>query len=134
MAVISVLRNNGKEITKARNSTLSNIKLDSVDYHFAKENEVNDGICENAVNEPIIDMQISGNSVQKTYTGKNLIPRNLFTSSTKNGITLNVNDDGTITVIEHLKEDTLEHQLEDILRDYEGRTNLNISISTEREI
>ncbi|MBP3929612.1 MAG: hypothetical protein J6D47_08625 [Peptostreptococcaceae bacterium] len=44
------------------------------------------------------------------------------------------NDDGAITVIEHLKEDTLEHQLEDILRDYEGRTNLNISISTEREI
>ena len=44
------------------------------------------------------------------------------------------NEDGTITVIEHLKEDILEHQLEDILRDYEGRTNLNISISTEREI
>ena len=44
------------------------------------------------------------------------------------------NNDGTITVVEHLKEDTLEHQLEDILRDYEGRTNLNISISTEREI
>ena len=44
------------------------------------------------------------------------------------------NEDSTITVIEHLKEETLEHQLEDILRDYEGRTNLNISISTEREI
>ena len=44
------------------------------------------------------------------------------------------NDDGTITVIEYLKEETLEHQLKDILRDYEGRTNLNISISTEREI
>ena len=44
------------------------------------------------------------------------------------------NEDGTITGIEHLKEDTLEHQLEEILRDYEGRTNLNISISTEREI
>lgn len=44
------------------------------------------------------------------------------------------NEDGTITVMEHLKEDVLKHDLENILRDYEGRTNLNISISTEREI
>ena len=44
------------------------------------------------------------------------------------------NDDGTITVMEHLKEDIIEHELESILRDYEGRTNLNITISTEREI
>ena len=44
------------------------------------------------------------------------------------------NEDGTITVLEHLKEEVLEHNFEDILRDYEGRTNLNISISTEREI
>ena len=44
------------------------------------------------------------------------------------------NEDGSISIVEHLKEDTLIHDLEDILRDYEGRTNLNISISTEREI
>lgn len=44
------------------------------------------------------------------------------------------NEDGSISIVEHLKEDTLVHELEDILRDYEGRTNLNISISTEREI
>ena len=44
------------------------------------------------------------------------------------------NEDGTITVMEHLKEDVLKHDLENILRDYEGRTKLNISISTEREI
>ncbi len=44
------------------------------------------------------------------------------------------NADGTISVVEHLKEDTMVHELEDILRDYEGRTNLSISISTEREI
>lgn len=34
------------------------------DYHFAKETEVTNGSCEDAVEEPIIDMQISGNSVQ----------------------------------------------------------------------
>ncbi len=44
------------------------------------------------------------------------------------------NEDGTISVIEHLKEDIVVHNLEDILRDYEGRSNLNITISTEREL
>ena len=44
------------------------------------------------------------------------------------------NEDGSISIVEHLKEDTLVHELESILRDYEGRTNLNISISTEKEI
>ena len=44
------------------------------------------------------------------------------------------NEDGSIVVVEHLKEDTLVHNLEEILRDYEGRTNLNISISTEKEL
>jgi hypothetical protein len=44
------------------------------------------------------------------------------------------NEDGSISIVEHLKEDTLIHDLEDILRDYEGRTNLNISISTEKEL
>lgn len=44
------------------------------------------------------------------------------------------NEDGTISVMEHLKEDTVVHNIEDILRDYEGRNNLNITISTEREL
>ena len=44
------------------------------------------------------------------------------------------NEDGTISVMEHLKEDVVVHNLEDILRDYEGRSNLNITISTEREL
>lgn len=43
-------------------------------------------------------------------------------------------EDGVILVIEHLKEEDRTHNLEDILRDYEGKSNLNISISTEREI
>lgn len=72
MAVISVLRKDGNNIISARNSTLRNIKIDGVDYHFANSNEVSDGLAVNAVAEPIIDMQISGNSEQQTYTGKNL--------------------------------------------------------------
>lgn len=43
------------------------------DYHFARENEVTDGVCDNAVAEPIIDMQISGNSV---YESVNLFDKN----------------------------------------------------------
>lgn len=78
MAVISTLTENGKEITKYDNATISNIKVDGIDYHFAKANEVVDGICENAVNEPIINMQISGNSIQQTYTGKNLLNATLW--------------------------------------------------------
>lgn len=52
------------DITKYNNKTIKNIKFNGEDYHFAKKNEVTDGYCENAVNEPIIDMQVSGNSVQ----------------------------------------------------------------------
>lgn len=52
------------DITKYDNSPISNITLDGVDYHFAKSNEVENGTCENSVNEPIIDMQISGNTIQ----------------------------------------------------------------------
>ena len=43
------------------------------DYHFARENEVTDGVCENAVSEPIIDLQVSGNSV---YESVNLFDKN----------------------------------------------------------
>lgn len=51
------------DITKYNNATISNINLNGVDYHFAKQNEVY-AICDNAVEEPIIDMKISGNSQQ----------------------------------------------------------------------
>lgn len=42
-------------------------------------------------------------------------------------------EDG-ILIVEHLKEEDRTHNLEDVLRDYEGKSNLNITISTEREI
>ena len=71
MAVIDelIIIENGesKIVDSADNKTIDVINgsyLNNVDYHFAKENEVLNGICENAVNEPIRDMQISGNSVQ----------------------------------------------------------------------
>ena len=64
MAVISKLNKNGKDITKYNNATISNINLNGVDYHFAKPNQVTNGVCDNAVSEPLIDMQIYGNSTQ----------------------------------------------------------------------
>lgn len=71
MAVIDelIIIENGesKIVDSADNKTIDVINgsyLNNVDYHFAKENEVANGICENAVNEPIRDMQIKGNSVQ----------------------------------------------------------------------
>ena len=114
MAVISRLTENGKEITKYDNATISNIKVDGVDYHFAKVNEVVDGICENAVNEPIIDMKLSGNSMQEgTPTTEtpveiesvgdktsNLLEYPYYKKSneTSNGITWELNSDRSITV------------------------------------
>ena len=86
---------------------IKDIEVFKTNYHFARENESTNGICDNAVEEPIIDMKISGNSVQKTYTGKNLIPRNLFTSTTKNGITLEPRSDGTIRVYGTATADTV---------------------------
>ena len=72
MAVISKLTHNGKDITKLNNSTLSEINIDkdigvlpAGSYHFAKSNEVTNGVCENSVNEPIIDMNIQGDSIQR---------------------------------------------------------------------
>ena len=64
MAVISKLNLGDKDITKYNNEIISNIIFDGVDYHFAKPNEVTNGFCDNAVNEPIIDLKISGNSTQ----------------------------------------------------------------------
>lgn len=64
MAVISKLNLGDKDITKYNNEIISNINFNGVDYHFAKPNEVTNGVCDNAVNEPIIDLKISGNSTQ----------------------------------------------------------------------
>ena len=60
------------DIKKYNNETIREIVhkdnkvegLPNGNYHFAKANEVTNGVCENAVNEPIINMQVSGNSVQ----------------------------------------------------------------------
>ena len=52
------------DITKYNNATISNINFNDIDYHFAKQNEVIGGNCDNAVEEPIIDLKVSGNSVQ----------------------------------------------------------------------
>lgn len=68
MAVVSKLIIDGENKTKENNSTIKNIHYQGEDYHFAKKNEVVDGICENAVNEPIIDLKVSGNSVQEVDT------------------------------------------------------------------
>jgi hypothetical protein len=42
-------------------------------------------------------------------------------------------EDG-VKVIEHLKENDREYELIDLIKDFEGCTNLTISISTEKEI
>lgn len=78
MAVISELIIDGENITEHEYSTISTISVDNVDYNFAKPHEVLDGVCENAVNEPIINMWIKGNSSQQTYTGKNLLNATLW--------------------------------------------------------
>ena len=64
MAVISVLRKKGNNVIKSRLGTLKNISIKKTNYHFAKANEVDNGICENAVDEPIRDVQITGNTIQ----------------------------------------------------------------------
>lgn len=53
-----------KLVDSADNKVIDVINYNGVDYHFAKENEVTDGVCDNAVAEPIIDMQVMGNSIQ----------------------------------------------------------------------
>lgn len=97
MAVISKLDYNGQDITRYNDQTISNINFNGVDYHFANESSatgVGTATCENAVNEPIIDMQISGQSFQDS--GKNILPR--FSNETKNGITTEWQEDGTLRV------------------------------------
>lgn len=64
MTVISKLTLNNKDITKYDNSIVSNITLNNENFHFANGREIEHSICKNSVAEPIIDMQISGNSIQ----------------------------------------------------------------------
>lgn len=53
-----------KFVDSADNTIIDVINYDGIDYHFAEENEATNGICNNAVAEPIIDMRVSGNSIQ----------------------------------------------------------------------
>lgn len=43
-------------------------------------------------------------------------------------------EEDRVIAIEHLKDDDREHDLVELLRDFEGCTNLTISVSTESEI
>ena len=43
-------------------------------------------------------------------------------------------EDDKVIAIEHLKNDIKEYDLIELLKDFEGCQNLNISISTEKEI
>lgn len=51
------------DIEKFNSSTIRNININGTDYHFANKTEC-DGNCECAVNEPLIDLKVSGNSIQ----------------------------------------------------------------------
>lgn len=72
MAVISkLLYDDGKRVTKYNNSIISNLNFNGTDYHFAKKKQTN-SICENAVEEPLVSMKISGNSVQEEQPTLNM--------------------------------------------------------------
>ena len=71
MAVIDelIIKENGesKIVDSADNITIDIINgsyINNIDYHFAKNTENIGGYCDNAVEEPIIDLKISGNSIQ----------------------------------------------------------------------
>ena len=70
-------------VNKFNSSTIRNININGIDYHFANKTEC-DGNCEDAVNEPLIDLKVKGNSIQQTYTGKNLFDIPEITGSTNN--------------------------------------------------
>lgn len=64
MAVVSELIIDGKNVLEHDNSIISSIVDENgVNYHFAKNTE-SSGVCEKAVNEPIINMELQGNSIQ----------------------------------------------------------------------
>lgn len=56
---------------------------------------VTNGICDNAVELPIVSLGADGNSYQESTTGKNKLPNDLE-SSTTSGITYTKNNDGSI--------------------------------------
>lgn len=65
--VVSELIVNGQHQTNYKGKIISNINLNGVDYNFAERNVVSGGAsvsCENAVKDPIYDMQMYGNCVQ----------------------------------------------------------------------
>lgn len=68
MAVIDELviieKGESKIVDSAEDGIIDEIEVDNNTFHFAKENEVTGGVCDNAVAEPIIDLQIKGNSIQ----------------------------------------------------------------------
>lgn len=75
MAVISELIIDGENKTSHENAPITEIVIDNNIsnelgipegvYHFAKSSESINNVCENAVEEPIIDLKISGNSIQE---------------------------------------------------------------------
>lgn len=64
MAVISELFIDEDKITHHEYSTIREITADGVNYHFA-ENTESSKICLNAVEEPIVDLKVDGDSVQE---------------------------------------------------------------------
>ena len=67
MAVISNLIIDGKNTTNHNNSIISNIKVDNQDYNYGNRDIINglrSAKCDNAVNEPLYDMIIKGNTIQ----------------------------------------------------------------------
>lgn len=53
-----------KFVDSADNKIIDVINYNGTDYHFAKESQTVNGICENAVNEPIVDLSMTGVSIQ----------------------------------------------------------------------
>lgn len=132
-----------KKVDSADNKTVDVISFDGVDYHFAKETEALNGVCKNAVAEPIIDLKVSGNSVQdgeptpsnpilvesvgdKT---KNLIDWDLILENTKiskveNGYyTESYATDVGKSIVEHLKNVLKPNTTYSLSRTYEGEFN-----------
>ena len=68
MAVISKLTFYGDDKRTNNGEPITNIKYENSFYHFAENTEVNGDnqvLCEDAVSEPIIDMLVSGSSIQR---------------------------------------------------------------------
>ena len=107
MAVISVLRNNGKEITRARNSTLSNIKINDVDFNFANKKLASG---KNLVNIPIINSTTNTDSIQ-CYLTKRIIV------SCQEYPTLIANDSGVETSVWRLSFTYLDGTVKYIVDD-----------------